>query len=79
MAECKLKERECVHCGECDRCDLNPDKLCDNCCLCLEDARVDYASIPVAMPAQGESSEAERGEVKSVPRKRRQHGHRTPG
>lgn len=32
---CVLYERECVGCGECDRCDLDPDKICDNCMKCV--------------------------------------------
>lgn len=37
---CILYERECISCGECDRCDLNPDKICDSCgkCISSEDA-----------------------------------------
>ena len=34
--ECVLYERECVDCGECMRCDLNPLKICDNCGKCIE-------------------------------------------
>lgn len=48
--ECRLEKRTCTQCGECERCDLNPEKLCDNCCACLEGEGVDYASIPVVMP-----------------------------
>ena len=32
---CVLQERTCIACGECDRCDLDPDKLCDNCKRCI--------------------------------------------
>ncbi len=35
MRECILYDRECIECGECDRCDLNPDKICDNCGQCI--------------------------------------------
>lgn len=34
--ECVLYDRVCVGCGECDYCDLEPDKICDNCGKCLE-------------------------------------------
>ncbi len=34
--ECVLYDRECISCGECDMCDLNPKKICDNCGACLE-------------------------------------------
>ena len=33
--ECVLYDRDCIECGECDICDLDPDKLCDNCGKCL--------------------------------------------
>lgn len=36
MKECVLYDRECIECGECNYCDLNPDKICDNCGKCLE-------------------------------------------
>ena len=38
MAEkCKLYDRECIDCGECDEyCDLDPSKKCDSCGKCLE-------------------------------------------
>ena len=34
--ECVLYDRECIDCGECDICDLDPKKVCDNCGKCLE-------------------------------------------
>ena len=34
--KCVLYERECIGCLECEICDLNPDKICDNCGQCLE-------------------------------------------
>ena len=33
---CVLYDRECIGCGECDRCDLNPEKICDNCMQCIQ-------------------------------------------
>lgn len=32
---CVLYDRACIDCGECDRCDLDPDKICDNCMKCI--------------------------------------------
>ena len=43
---CILEDRICTECGECDRCELYPDKLCDNCCKCIE-TDVDYLEIQV--------------------------------
>ena len=32
---CILYDRDCIVCGECDRCDLDPEKICDNCMKCI--------------------------------------------
>ncbi|MBQ2711980.1 MAG: hypothetical protein IJF71_01240 [Clostridia bacterium] len=37
MKECVLYDRACIDCGECDRCDLDPNKICDNCMKCVGD------------------------------------------
>lgn len=42
--ECVLMDRECINCGECDICDLDPTKICDNCCKCI-DSDADYKGI----------------------------------
>ena len=34
--ECVLYDRACIDCGECDICDLDPLKICDNCGKCLD-------------------------------------------
>ncbi|MHB1419871.1 MAG: hypothetical protein ACYCX4_09870 [Bacillota bacterium] len=44
---CVLEDRPCTDCGECDRCDLDPDKICDDCCLCLGIGDVDYRGIEI--------------------------------
>jgi len=33
---CVLYDRNCIGCGECDRCDLDPEKICDNCMKCVK-------------------------------------------
>jgi hypothetical protein len=33
---CELYDRPCTECGECERCDLDPKKICDNCGKCLD-------------------------------------------
>ena len=33
---CVLYDRECIGCLECDTCDLDPNKVCDNCGKCAE-------------------------------------------
>ena len=44
--ECVLYERVCIGCGECDRCDLDPNKICDNCMKCVN-GDSDYRAITV--------------------------------
>lgn len=41
---CVLYDRACIACGECDRCDINPKKICDNCMQCVNDGR-DYRAV----------------------------------
>ena len=45
--ECRLYPRGCIDCGECDICDLNEDKTCDNCMKCL-DNDADYSGVLVS-------------------------------
>jgi len=44
--ECILMDRECTDCGECNICDLDPNKICDNCCACIE-KDADYSSVEI--------------------------------
>lgn len=44
--ECVLYDRMCIGCGECDRCDLDPNKVCDNCKKCIESG-ADYLAIEI--------------------------------
>lgn len=34
--ECVLYDRVCENCGECDQCDLEEGKRCDDCGKCIE-------------------------------------------
>lgn len=43
---CILEDRLCTECGECDRCELSPEKICDNCCQCI-DSKADYVGIEI--------------------------------
>ena len=49
--ECVLYDRECINCGECDICDLDPKKICDNCGKCI-DLDDDYKIIDVDLPTE---------------------------
>ena len=40
-----LYDKECIGCMECEMCDHDPNKVCDNCGKCL-DIR-DYATIKI--------------------------------
>ncbi len=44
--QCELYDRECINCGECDLCDLDPAKHCDDCGRCLEDVE-EYRSVNI--------------------------------
>lgn len=44
--QCVLEEKECIGCGECDRCDLDPNKICDNCMKCIN-SDAEYRAIMV--------------------------------
>lgn len=41
------EERTCVECGECLRCDLDPNKYCDNCMRCVKKSNADYLAIEI--------------------------------
>lgn len=43
--KCVLYDRDCIGCLECETCDLDPNKICDNCGKCLNIK--DYASIEI--------------------------------
>ena len=43
--ECVLYDRDCIGCLECDTCDLDPLKICDNCGACLK--MDDFATIKI--------------------------------
>ena len=62
---CVLYDRECIGCGECDRCDLDPEKICDNCMQCIK-GDSDYRGIAIdGIILEGELSE------KRIPREYR--------
>lgn len=49
--ECVLYDRECINCGECDICDLDPKKICDNCGKCIDSGN-DYNIIDVDLTTE---------------------------
>ncbi|HEX2925101.1 MAG TPA: hypothetical protein VHP38_02400 [Ruminiclostridium sp.] len=44
--QCELYDRECINCGECDICDLDPAKHCDDCGRCIDEAE-EYRSLTI--------------------------------
>lgn len=34
--KCVLYERDCIGCLECETCDLDPNKVCNNCGKCID-------------------------------------------
>lgn len=57
MKECVLYDRECIECGECNRCDLDPNKICDNCMKCIDQGQ-DYKEIIVEDIVDGDENAA---------------------
>lgn len=47
--QCLLEDRICIHCGECEKCDIDATKRCDNCCACLDAQFGDMQTIYVKM------------------------------
>lgn len=43
--ECVLYDRECIGCLESETCDLDPNKVCDNCGKCIDVQ--EFASIKI--------------------------------
>ena len=43
--KCVLYERDCIGCLECETCDLDPNKVCDNCGKCID--MQEFASIKI--------------------------------
>lgn len=46
MKQCILYDRECIDCGECDMCELDPKKRCDNCMKCVNGS-AEYRAVYV--------------------------------
>ena len=44
MSKCILYDRECIDCGECDMCELDPSKRCDNCMKCVNN-NTEYRAV----------------------------------
>jgi len=44
MKKCVLYDRACIECGECNMCDLEPGKICNNCMRCV-DTGADYNEV----------------------------------
>ena len=53
--ECVLRPGEpCTDCGDCEMCDLEPNKVCDNCMRCLKFSDADYLAIEIDEIIEGE-------------------------
>ncbi len=56
---CVLYDRICNGCGECDYCDINPLKLCDNCGKCIDSGK-EYQEIKIDAVITSERHEDKR-------------------
>ena len=45
--KCVLEERICTNCGECNVCDLDKNKQCDNCGKCIQMPDAEYYEIQI--------------------------------
>ena len=43
--QCVLYDRICIDCRECDTCDLDENKICDNCGKCINMPEGEYYEI----------------------------------
>lgn len=46
IEQCELYDRECVNCGECEICDLDSAKKCNDCGCCIDDVS-EYRSVTI--------------------------------
>ncbi|MBQ9482406.1 MAG: hypothetical protein IJU84_09590 [Clostridia bacterium] len=44
---CVLYDRDCIDCMECEFCDLDPAKICDNCGKCLNIEGKEYNELKI--------------------------------
>ncbi|MDF2524267.1 MAG: hypothetical protein K0R31_1908 [Clostridiales bacterium] len=44
--DCVLYDRTCIDCGECDICDLDSNKRCDDCGRCIDESE-DYRILDI--------------------------------
>lgn len=44
---CILEDKVCINCGDCERCDLDKNKICDNCEKCLKMPEGEYYEIVI--------------------------------
>lgn len=55
--QCDLYEgRLCIDCGECGVCDLDPNKVCDNCMACVKKYHSDYVAIEIDEVIESETA-----------------------
>ena len=48
IRRCVLEDKPCLECGECDLCDLDPSKVCDNCGKCIGlDGSMEYRAVKI--------------------------------
>ena len=60
VLKCVLYERDCIGCMECETCDLDPNKVCDNCGKCLDTLNTNekgFVEVPVDKIIVGDGSD----------------------
>ena len=61
--QCVIEDKSCIYCGECDICDLNNNKICDNCGKCIE-SDADFKAIEIDEIIQNKDKESAKKSVK---------------
>ena len=59
--QCILYDRPCNDCGECDFCELDPSKRCDNCMKCVN-GDAEYRAVVIdSVEGSPEAAQQKRG------------------
>ena len=63
MKMCVLYDRECIDCGECDQCELDPTKRCNICMICVS-GDAEYRAILIDEVVTGPGTQTQAAKIK---------------
>lgn len=61
--QCILYDHPCTDCGECDFCELDPRKRCDNCMKCVN-GNAEYRAVYIDSVEGGKETDQKKKESK---------------